>query len=107
MTNPKLAPGINPDAAKAEVEPPETIDLDWNGVALQIASTIEDADPDVVEAFENGKAITALRALFGSDEYDRARRDYKKLHGRRPTMKDIGTLADLVAEHFGFETAGE
>lgn len=81
--------------------------LDWQGVSVKVPAGLDDVDPDAIEAFENDKAITALRSIFGSDEYDRARNEFTKVNGHRPTMKDIGTLSDAVAEHFGFTSAGE
>lgn len=81
--------------------------LDWEGVSVKVPAGLDDVDPDAIEAFENDKAITALRSIFGSDEYERARNEFAKVNARRPTMKDIGTLSDAVAEHFGFTSAGE
>lgn len=88
---------------------PETTKLlTWEGVALTVPADIEDVDPDVLEAFENGKAITALRAIFGSDEYERIRTKWAKLHDdKRPVMRDINRLYDVIAEHFGFNDSGE
>lgn len=88
-----------------EVPVPST--LDWQGVTVTVPAELDDLDPDSIEAFENGKAITAIRSIFGSDEYDRARSEFQKLHGRRPAMRDLGSLSDAVAAHFGFESAGE
>ena len=99
-TDPALVAAVD----EALNKPPTT--LDWQGVTVPVVAEVEDLDPDVLEAFENGKSITAVRSLFGSDEYDRARKEFEKLHGRRPTMRDITALSDAIAAHFGFESAG-
>lgn len=94
-------------AAKAETEPNATVTVEWEGIKLKIPATTADLDPDWVEAMENGKAITAMRALFGNAGYEGARNAFERKYKRRPTMKDIDSLAEVVAVHFGFSSAGE
>ena len=86
---------------------PGTALLVWRGVAVTVPAELDDLDPDAIEALENGKAITALRLIFGSKEYDGLRDEFEKQHGFRPKVRDLTELTDQVGEHFGFENAGE
>lgn len=105
------------EAANAAVDTAKTT-LDWHGVTVTVPPNLEDVDPDALEALENGKAITGLRGLIGSDEYEKARTRFRKLHGRAATLIDVAgdddddsevsnaSLAGIVARHFGFTDAG-
>jgi hypothetical protein len=101
MTTTKKTP------AQTEAEGVETTTLDWDGVAVAIPAEFEGLDPDVIEAFENNKAITACRAIMGSDQYDAARQKWAQKNGRRVVMGDIGRLFDAIGAAYGFESAGE
>jgi hypothetical protein len=93
--------------------------VNWEGVTVTVPPNLEGVDPDAIEALENGKAMTFLRLVIGSDEYEKARRRFRSLHGRPATLRDVAgddsedsdaskrSLAGLVAIHFGFDTAGE
>lgn len=94
------------EAPEVDAVPATTL-LVWQGVAITVPVEMEDLDPDAIEAVEEGKAIAALRGMLGSDEYDKARTEFNKQHGRRPTMRDINGLFGAIAEHFGFADAGE
>lgn len=93
-----------PDQAEAT---DTDLTVDWDGVTITLPGNTDNWDPDAVEAFESGKVVTAIRGLLGTDQYDRARREFTKKHGTRPTMGDLAQLMDLVAKTYGFADAGE
>ena len=92
--------------AQAEAEGLATVDIDWDGVTVTIPASAEDIDLDVIEAFEAGKAVTAVRALVGAKQYDAARKAYEKQNGRRPRVGDLNSLMEQVAQTFGFDNLG-
>lgn len=94
------------DATEHEVTG-EAITVDWEGLRLELPPTPDDWDPDTLEAFEGGKAMTAIRSLLGSKEYDKARKDWAQANGSKMTVGDMGRLFEAIAEAYGFDTAGE
>ena len=84
----------------------DTIDVDWEGITITVPATADDWDPDVLEAFENGKAIAAVKGLLGVDTYERVRRQFRNTHGRKMVVRDLNDLMEKVAEVYGFESAG-
>lgn len=92
--------------AQVEAEGDDTVTVDWDGVPVTVPASAEDLDLDAIEAFETGKAVTALRAMVGSKEYDRLRADYAKANGHRPKVADLGNLMTEIAKAYGFDTAG-
>lgn len=103
----KPAPDTAPSAAQAEAEGATTATITWEGVTVTFPSSVEQLDPDVLEAFENEKAITAVRGLLGSDEYERVRAEFLAKHSRKLAVGDLAGLMELVAEALGFGTPGE
>lgn len=83
------------------------VTLNWRDLTLIVPSSIDDWDVDTLEAFEAGKAATAIRGLIGSTSYDKLRADFKKLHGRKFTVRDIKEVGDLLATTYGFTDQGE
>lgn len=99
-------------------EPPAMSSIEWRGIKVNLLAFVKDLDPDALEAFENGRAITGLRSLMGSKQYDAVREEFKTKFGHKPTLLDIAgdendgdatkaALATAVAEHFGFSDTGE
>lgn len=85
----------------------EQVVVEWEGLTLELPSTPDDWDPDTLEAFETGKAMTAIRSLLGSTSYDEARKTWAKANGSKMTVGDLGRLMEAVAEAYGFDAAGE
>lgn len=81
--------------------------VEWEGLRLELPPTPDDWDPDTLEAFETGKAMTAIRSLLGSTDYEQARRDWAKANGSKMKVRDLGRLMEAIAEAYGFDTAGE
>lgn len=96
-----------PTPPQAEVEAVESISVDWDGLQVTAPASVEDWDPDAVEAFESGKVIGALRGLLGSDTYDALRDAWSRRHGRRPVMRDLTRLFEALAQAYGFTDLGE
>lgn len=94
------------DAAQAEVTG-EHIVVEWEGLTLELPPTPDEWDPDTLEAFETGKAMSAIRSLLGSDTYESSRKAWAKTNGRKMTVGDLGRLMEAIAEAYGFDTAGE
>jgi len=108
MTEPKKLQAVDdepPDAAKsaaqAEAEGDETLDVEWQGYTFTIPAQIDEWSGDALEAFEGGKAITAVRELVGSSRLDAVKREYRKQHGRAMRVKDYGEIVDAVAKRYG------
>lgn len=103
--NSRYTPPSSP--AAREVTGVETATVDWDGVKVTVPATGDDLDPDAIEAFEQGKAVSAIRSVLGSDHYDAIRSDWGRLHGRRPVLSDIARLVEAVVQVWGFESKGE
>lgn len=84
----------------------DTVDIEWDGTTITVPATADDWDPDVLEAFEDGKAIAAVKGLLGADTYTRLRRDFQRRHGRKMVVRDLNDLMEKVAAVYGFDTAG-
>lgn len=76
--------------------------IDWGGVTLHVPDP-DDLDIDVIEAFENGRAVGSMREIFGANEFARARRQFEDRNGTRPKVRDLNQLADLVFEVWGLD----
>lgn len=94
------------DAIQHEVTGDQVV-VEWEGLTLELPPTPDDWDPDTLEAFEAGKAMTAIRSLLGSKSYDEARKAWAKANARKMTVGDLGRLMEAVAVAYGFDTAGE
>lgn len=95
------------DPTRVEVEKPETIEVEWEGLTLTLPATAEDWSVDALEAFENGKAVAAIRGVFGTGAYDKLRTDFEKTHGRDLKVRDLSGLLDVIAREYGFAGSGE
>jgi hypothetical protein len=89
------------DAARNEVEQPDTIDVVWRGETLTLPASLDESPLEVLEAFELGHAVQAMRLILGGGQLDRLK---LKLSLR---VKDFGELADFVAQEMGFGNAGK
>lgn len=96
-----------PPAAQVEAEGAERMSIDWDGIQVKLPATVEDWDPDALEAFETGKAITALRTVLGSRQYDEIRKVWASRKGRKPKLGDMTKLVEDIAKAYGFDGSGE
>lgn len=93
-------------AVQAEAQNVSTIDVDWDGVSVTLPAKPDDWELDTLEAFEQGKAATAVRGVLGKS-YNRVITDYKARHGRPPKVSDLESFMQTFAKAYGFEDAGE
>jgi hypothetical protein len=90
---------------EAEGAAPPTIT--FAGVDLIFPAAVDDWDVDALEAFENGRVVSAMRALFGDATWDRVKAAFRKANGRALKVKDLEPLGRKIAEVYGFAEAGE
>lgn len=64
---------------------------------------LRDADIDVLEAFEQGKAITAAKGILGEQAIARIR----ALHGGTLRVSDLEQIMEQIARAYGFSSVGE
>jgi hypothetical protein len=92
-----------PTQAEAEGTP---IVVDWEGVELTVPASVQDWDLDTLEAFEQGRAITAIKSLLGDDGYKQATDAFQAKHGRKVKVRDVEGLMSTVAGAYGFGDTG-
>ncbi|WP_431889473.1 hypothetical protein [Nocardiopsis alba] len=59
-------------------------------------------DIDTLEAFEDGKVITAIRGLLGPDQWAKL-----KAMTPKPNIGDLEEIADKIAKVYGMGSVGE
>lgn len=84
------------DSPKDESKPTT---VEWRGLTLSLPP-INEMDLDVIEAFEDGKAVSAVRAAYGPDQW-------AQIKAKQPKVGDLEELAGMVAEALGFTSLGE
>lgn len=98
-------------AAQREVEDDadETIQVDWEeGISVTIPANLEDWPADAIEFEERNAHVSALRALLGSDEYNKVKADWLKATGKKSwRVRDAGRFMDAVAIAAGLKSAGD
>ena len=88
------------DPAELDGVTDATIQVEYGGVSYTFPASIEDADGDVLDALEEGKASTALRALLSPEDWDRFK-------STRPKVRDYGQLWDAYAARIGLDSLGK
>lgn len=86
-------------AAQREAENAETVVVTHADLKFTIAADVADWDVDALEAFEDGKAAAAVRAVLGPQQWA----EFKKT---KPKTRDLAAVSDAIASAMGFETAG-
>lgn len=76
------------------------IPISWRGHTFTVPASSDDWDVEVTEAFEGGKAATAIRGLLGEDQWE-------EFMTERPKNRDLAEMFEQIAEALGFESAGE
>jgi hypothetical protein len=94
------------DAVQAEATGADTITVEWDGVPVTLPAKPDDWDLETLEAFEQGKAATAVRGVLGSS-YDSVLGAFQKRHGRKPKVRDLESFMQAFASAYGFESPGE
>lgn len=78
----------------------EPIQLRWRTFDLTLPASLDDCDVAVLEAFEDGKAIRAARAILGDEQWATIKAGSLK-------VRDFGELADAIGDAMGMGRAGE
>lgn len=91
----------NIKAVKAEVENDDTtMPIEWDGHTYTVLKDTDEWPVDITEAFEDGRASTAIRGLLGPAQW-------KAFKATKPTNRDLGQLFQEIAQAYGFESSGE
>jgi len=90
--------------AQREADQDPTVEVDWDGVKITAPAVFDDLDLDAMEAFEQGKALACAKAIVV--DFDKKRREYEKVNGRRPKVRDLSSLMDALGSAWGFENQG-
>lgn len=96
-----------PDAVEAEATGAATVGISFDGHTYTIPASIDDADINVIRAFEQGHATVFVAELMGADQFALLERRHRKAHDGRFTKADLDRLAEQIAEAYGFEGTGE
>jgi len=84
-------------AAERESEAPTEVNVEWRGQEFTIPPTLDDCSLDTLEAFENGKAVAAVRGILG----DKAFSSFKRKH--KPNVRDFSEFSEVIARAMGME----
>jgi hypothetical protein len=90
------------EAVKAEATGDPVTAVTWRDQQFYVAATADDWPVDVLEAFESGKAATALAGVLGPAQWERF-----KTASPQPKVRDLTALMDSIASKLGFSRAGE
>lgn len=82
-----------------EAENVETVQISHGTLTFTIPTDVGDWDVDALEAFEDGKAAAAVRAVLGPKQWA----EFKKT---KPKTRDLAAVSDAIAAAMGFETSG-
>lgn len=86
-------------AVEREARGIETVDVDYDGETYVIPAEVLDWSLDATVAFEEGRAVTAMRILL-------APKQFRTLMSKGYTNRQFAELFDLLAKAGGFETSG-
>lgn len=91
-------------ALRREAEGVDYVGVEYDGETYWVPSDPADWPIDVLAAFEDGKAITALRSLFVADEDGHG--GWSTLQAKGYRVRDLNQLFDKVAAAGGFKNSG-
>jgi hypothetical protein len=95
-----------PTPAQAEATRDEST-ITFEGVELTFITDPNKWPLDAIEAFENGKSIALMRAMFGSRTYEKVKGNFERRTGRSMTLEDLVEVLERIAKEAGFNDAGE
>lgn len=75
--------------------------VEWRGEKFSIPAQIEDWPADAVLAFEEQKAMTAMKLILGPEQWETLRRISSG------TVGEVSEVFELTAKAAGFESPGE
>jgi len=92
-------PADHLEAVRAEAEGDGLATIEFNGITFSFPADPLDWTNDAMLAFEESKAVTALRAVLGADAYAKHRLGSW-------TMRATTGLFEAIAEKAGFARSG-
>ena len=97
MSNAKKAT-IN-SAKKSSDVPAVDVTFEYDGETYTVNADVIKDDIEILEAFEDNKVTTAIRAIVGPDQW-------RLFKAKKRGVDDLGEFTQLVMQSFGME-AGE
>lgn len=96
-----------PSALRREAEGVEYLGVEFRGKPYWIPADQLDWSAETILAFEDGKAMSALRGLLIHPDED-GNGDFDQLMAQepKPTIRDMRELFELVGKVGGFESSG-
>jgi hypothetical protein len=76
--------------------------ISFRGERFRLPELDGGMDIDTLEAFEDGKVITAIRGLLGPDQWAQL-----KAMTPKPNVGDLEEIADKIAKVYGMGSVGE
>lgn len=98
MSTTDLAPVTDP--VRAEALDATTITVVFDGLSFTAPRDVEDWPAEAMLAMEEGKAVSAVRALVPGKEWT-------AFMATKPAIRKVAGLLDAIAVEAGFKSAGE
>lgn len=99
--------GTIDEAAEVEAAGYKTITVSYAGEDWTIPASLDDADVDVIEAFEEEKVVGILRGLLGPAQWKMLKRAARRDRHPQPfRAEELTPLVEQIAKIYGFDTAG-
>lgn len=94
----------NRSPLRREAEGIKLVGIEHDGEVYWLPADPSDWQLDILEAFEDGKAITALRGLLVADENGNG--GWSTLKAKKYRVHDLNVIFDKAARAGGFKTSG-
>lgn len=72
----------------------ETVSFEYDGETFTVGNDAQDWDLEVLEAFEDGKIVAAVRGLLGPD-------GWAQFKSKPRTVRDLNAFFETAAEALG------
>lgn len=89
----------SPSPAEIEASGVETVTVGHNGVKYLVPAARRDAPMEVLEQFEDGNTVSALRVLLGPDQW-------AAFKATKPTIGDVHDLLNAWYAAIGLGSSG-
>lgn len=90
---------MSDEARKAEASGESTATVEFRGETFTVPTEYDDFSLDFLEALEDGRTIGIVRGALGPVQW-------RVVKAMSLTARDLGPLADKIAEAMGFTNAG-
>lgn len=88
------------ETRKAEASGATTATVEFRGESFTIPTEPDDMSLDFMESLEEGKSVGIIRGALGPSQW-------RTVKGMDLKVRDLGELADKIAEALGFGDTGE